>query len=96
MRGDSSSRVFFGVDAIIAGCHGKGGGCGCGRGHDLEGERGHRDKGLCHCINCGRNNHTSYKCWNKFGKPEWAQVNSTSTSTSTAITYSAASTIRIF
>ena len=32
------------------------------------------EKGLRHCMHCGRNNHISEKCWTKFGRPEWAQL----------------------
>jgi len=62
--------------------YGRGGGHDCGRGRDSEGGCGCRDKGPRHRALCVRNSHTSNKCWDKFGKPEWAQVaNSTSTST---------------
>jgi len=26
------------------------------------------------CKHCGRTNHTSEECWEKFGYPEWAQL----------------------
>jgi len=32
------------------------------------------DKGSRHCTHCGQNNHSSEKCWTKFGRPEWAQL----------------------
>jgi len=46
-----------------------------GRGHgslevDVESAS---EKGPWQCRHCGRNNHISEKCWEKFGRPEWAQ-----------------------
>ena len=31
-------------------------------------------KVLRQCKHCGRNNHISEKCWEKFGHSEWAQL----------------------
>ena len=60
-------------------------------------ERQHRGKGPCHCTYYGRNNHTSDKYWDKFDKPERAQVVDTmSTSNSAATSFTAASTVHIF
>jgi len=56
------------------------GGCGRGghgRGRDLKGGRGRGYKGSCHYIHCIQTNHVSDEFWDKFGKPEWARVNST-------------------
>jgi len=36
---------------------------------------------------CGRNNHISEKCWEKFDRPEWAQLVDTDTSPLGDITY---------
>jgi len=37
------------------------------------------------CAHYGRSNHVFDKCWDKFGKPEWAQVaDTTFTSTATS------------
>ena len=71
--------------AIASGC---GRGCDCGRGRDFVEGRGsfggdHHsnggkqtvgDKGPIQCKYCGRNNHISEKCWEKFGRREWAQL----------------------
>jgi len=76
-------------------------GRGRGREHDFIGGRdlfgGHRgsyggrqtvgDKGLRQCKHCGRNNHISEKCWEKFGRPEWAQLVDTDTPLLGDITY---------
>ena len=32
------------------------------------------EKGLRQCRHCERSNHFSGKCWEKFGRPEWAQL----------------------
>ena len=58
---------------MIARGHDGGGGRGCGRGHNLGGGCRLGDNGPCHCVHCGKNNQTSDKCWDKFGKPKWAQ-----------------------
>ena len=60
-----------------------------GRGHDF-GRRGRgfvgggrgsyggrqsaSEKGPRQCRHCGRSNHIFEKCWEKFGRPEWAQL----------------------
>ena len=49
-------------------------GRGPGRDRNSLGEHGYGDNGSRHCAHYGRNNHISDKCWDKFGKPEWAQV----------------------
>jgi len=97
MRGDSFSGISLGVEnfAMIAGRHGRGGGRGRDCGHDSRGGRGHEDKSPRHCAHHGRNNYTSHKCWNKFGKLEWAQVVDASISTSAA-TSSTTLTVKIF
>ena len=73
---------------MVAKGYGRGEECGRARGHDSEGGRRHEIRVRVIVLN-DRNNHTSDKCWDKFGKPEWAQVASTTTSTAT-------STLQIF
>lgn len=46
-----------------------------GRGHGRG--RGRTSRGGCgsrKCDYCRRSNHTSNKCWDKFGKPEWTRL----------------------
>ena len=89
-------RVFTGADVIsalsieqstMASGHGRdhGRGCEC----DFVGGRGSYvdrktigDKGPKQCKHCRRNNHISEKCWEKFGRREWAQLIDTDTSPS--------------
>ena len=81
---------------VVGGC-GRGGGCGRSHGHDSEGACGWRDQGPRHCAHCGRNNQTSDKYWDKFGKLKWTQIaNTMSTSISTATSSSTASIVQIF
>ncbi|XP_020255709.1 uncharacterized protein LOC109832716 [Asparagus officinalis] len=54
---------------------------GHGRGRDSVGGRGsfsrrhdNSDRGSRQCGHYGRTNHISEKCWEKFGRPQWAQV----------------------
>ena len=56
--------------------HDSGGGCGSfGSGRSFTGGRySTPDKGPRHCKHCGQSNHISEKCWEKFGRPEWAQL----------------------
>ena len=66
-------------------CHDSRGGCRC------------RDKDPRHLARYSRNNHTSDKCWDKFGKPECAQIADTSsTSTSAVTSFTAVFTVKIF
>jgi len=92
MRGDSSSGVSFSVEksAMVVGGRGRGGGRGCGRGHDSRGGHGHENMGPRHCAHCSRNNHTSDKCWDKFGKSEWAQIADTTCTSALVTTFSTA------
>jgi len=41
-----------------------------GHGRDSGGGRGREDKGSHHCSHYGKNNHTTDKCKDKFGKPK--------------------------
>ena len=54
------------------------GGRGCGFvGGGRESYRGRQsasEKGPRQCRHYGRSNHISEKCWEKFGRPEWAQL----------------------
>ncbi|XP_020261846.1 uncharacterized protein LOC109837879 [Asparagus officinalis] len=59
----------------------RGRGRGRGRGRDsvggrgsFSGRQGDSDRGSHQCGHCGRTNHISEKCWEKFGRPQWAQV----------------------
>ncbi|XP_020266951.1 uncharacterized protein LOC109842493 [Asparagus officinalis] len=55
--------------------HGRGhgrdseGGCGSFGGRPCESDKRSRQYG-----HCGRTNHISEKCWEKFGRPQWAQI----------------------
>lgn len=46
---------------------------GGGRG-SYGGRQSEFDKEPHRCTHCGRNNHIAEKCWQKFDKPEWAQL----------------------
>ncbi|XP_020243477.1 uncharacterized protein LOC109821726 [Asparagus officinalis] len=67
----------------------RGKGRGRGRGRDSGGGRGsfggrqgESDKGSRQCGHCGRTNHISEKCWEKFGRPQWAHVADTESTNS--------------
>ncbi|XP_020260332.1 uncharacterized protein LOC109836748 isoform X2 [Asparagus officinalis] len=67
----------------------RGKGRGRGRGRDSGGGRGsfggrqgESDKGSRQCGHYGRINHISEKCWEKFGRPQWAQVADTESTNS--------------
>ena len=47
------------------------GGHGCG---SYGGRKSASEKGPQQCRHCGRSNHISEKCWEKFGRLEWAQL----------------------
>ncbi|KAL0386536.1 UNVERIFIED_CONTAM: hypothetical protein Slati_4545400 [Sesamum latifolium] len=52
-------------------------GRGSSRGRSSRGGRGrdsHISRGPRYCEHCGKTYHISEKCWNKFGKPEWANA----------------------
>ncbi|XP_020258205.1 uncharacterized protein LOC109834580 [Asparagus officinalis] len=72
---------------------GKGRGRGRDRGRDSGGGRGffggrqgESDKDSRQCGHCGRTNHISEKCWEKFGCPQWAQVADTESTNSSIST----------
>ena len=69
--------IFFGPNPFISSsvqkrswCRGKGGECGCGRGRDSGGGHWSGDKDPHHCAQYSKNNHTTDKYWDKFGKTE--------------------------
>ena len=98
MKSDSSFGVSSSFEncAMVARGRVRGGGRGRGRGCD-SGGRECGDKGPCYCVHCGKNNHTSDKYWDKFGKPERAQITDTMfASTSVSTSSIAASTCRFF
>jgi len=40
----------------------------------MEARQSASEKGSRQCRHCGRSNHISEKCSEKFGRPEWAQL----------------------
>ena len=65
-RGRGSGRDFGGRGFIR-------GGRGSYESRERASEKDHRQ-----CRHCGCNNHISEKCWEKFGRPEWAQLSDSS------------------
>jgi len=85
-RAAVSFASFIEQSAMYSGCDR---GCGRDYGHDrkfggrgsfraghifTDGNQSTPDKGHRHCKHCRRSNHVSEKCWEKFGRPEWAQL----------------------
>jgi len=70
------------------------GGCGSfgGEHESYGGRQSGFDKGPRQCKHCGKNNHISKKCWDKFSWPEWAQLVDTNSPTSDGATHSSSFT----
>ena len=63
-----------------------------GRRGSYGGRHGGFDKRLHQCRHCGKNNHISKKCWEKFVCPEWAQLVDTDSTTAGDIAHAHSST----
>ena len=69
----SKSKTSVESSALVAGSHDRNSSFNRGRGRSQGGNHGRGTSSSGRkCTYCGRSNHVEKKCWEKYGKPDWA------------------------